>query len=280
MTAERFGNITTREEYIAASGEPDFIDLHSSLGSLTCKHRLYNFEKCSKCNVILYDKPTDLLRDVTFEDLMIASPRRVPIPSDLEAMVQRMREENIEIAKDAETKFKKQIDYVHAQQEQDRINAPMTPGKDRGKNAAIVFEENIIADRATLFPKLHVSQIPTENILLTRGLTVEVTEALGANIIDLTSEASVSTSTITVYLPPCMREPGTTICVQIDGTVVVEYMVEAILRRHTELASDKWCLRWIDDDEDAPDFDLPPIDGDQFVLRLNANELCMCPDSS
>ena len=267
---------TTRED------KGDFLSQLSRVCATVCSHSVKDFERCELCNVLLFERPIDALRDIPFADLLVASPRYKPLSSrELEATIARMHAENEVIASDANTKFRKQIDFLNAQLEQASLSVPLTPGRDKRVNPPIVFQTNLVEEeRGVMFPKVALDTFPSADLLLKRDLTSGVSiESTDENIINLASESSVSTSILRVFLPPYREDP---LVVQVDGIISVEDVIEAILNRHGHLLDvrvAKWCLRWTEDDDTSPDHDLPAVDSSQIVMILNAKELCLCPDA-
>ena len=257
----------------------DSVDRWARCDSGSCPHQLKDFQRCTICDVIIYDRPMDTLKDVPFEELLIASPRnRVPKDSELADITKRLKGENALIELDAKTKFKKQRDYVltSLHQVSPGITHRDVAARSATSQASIPFKQNATADMHLLFPKLEVATPP---LRLHGGDDLQsVTESIGdgePDTLNLTDATSLYTSQIRIHLPPFS---GESIVVNVDSGVSAMELVEAVVVRQGLDQSIGWYLRWTDDDDACPDFDLGIVDGDLQVMSLNATELCLCND--
>ncbi len=255
-------------------------DEWSRCGAFTCPHDLKDLERCRICNVIIYDRPLDSLKELPFSQLMIASPRsRVPSESELPDLLKRLKGENALIDLDSRTKFRRQKDYIQAQLSQ--VSTPTTggPSGQSTKPHVVTFEENISEDRAILFPKIDVPvrQQTFESNSMTRLNSIATSQATDSNdALVLVSGDALGTTRLKVYLSPF---DGDFVELVVDSAVTVAQTINAIIDHKKLDMTCFWTLRWVEDDDGRPDFDLPPVDSDQTIANLNASELCMCsPD--
>lgn len=207
---------------------------------------------------------------------MIASPRmRVPNQADLPDLIKRLKGENALIELDAKTKFKKQKDYVQVHLSQ---ALPPSGSNAELKPKTIQFVQNVQADRNTLFPKL---QVPTrqetdESSNISRLNSVATSHASEASeCLVLAHAEALKKHTVKVFLPPF---DGTAVDVMVDDTVTIARLVDALVHQQRLGRADPWCMRWSEDEDGTPDFDLPLLGSTQLVADLNASELCLCRD--
>lgn len=246
-------------------------------GASLCPHNPKDMQKCEICNVIIYDRPLDSLKDIPFEDLMISSPRsKIPSEAELPDLIKRLKGENALIELDSRTKFKKQRDYVYAHI--GPSNSQVGPSAEV-KPTIVQFSENAFEDRAILFPKveLPVRQQTFESNSMTRLNSIATSQATDSNdALILVSGDALGTARVKVYISPF---DGDFVDIVVDSAVKVSQAINAIIDHKKLDMTCFWTLRWAEDEEGHPDFDLPPIDMNQLVTNLNANELCMCsPD--
>lgn len=238
------------------------VDKLSRVCSKVCTHKLGNLERCTICDVIIYDYGTSL-NSLTFDELLIASPRHVfPSNEEIEATTARILIENEQIAK---TKFRYQIDQIQLEQSSSTQNV---------KSAVIQFAENADPEqRSQLFQKRTEVPVPVK---LRRTLTDEPKGKGEGNYINMqTDEISAPTLSTQIQII-LIHEGGEVINIDIHPSVTVDDVISAIIERKPHLSNQQWCIRWIDDDGE-PDFDLPPVDPETFVHSLNIAELSMCP---
>jgi hypothetical protein len=248
-------------------------------GAFACPHELKDLEYCQICDVIIYDRPLDSLKELPFSDLMIASPRsRVPTTQELPDLLKRLKGENALIDLDSRTKFRKQKEYVQAQISQSSGPHPGTSVPEV-KPTIVNFTENLSDDRDILFPKLHtpVRQQTFESNSMSRLNSFATSQATDSNeALILVSGDAVGTTRVKVYISPF---DGDFVELVVDSAVTASQAINAIIDFKKLDMTSFWSLRWTEDEDGRPDFDLPPIDMVQTLTNLNAAELCMCcPD--
>lgn len=242
-------------------------------GAFACPHQLKDLERCDECTVIIYDRPLDSLKEMSFEDLMIASPRsRVPTEIELPDLLKRLKGENALIDLDSRTKFKKQKDYIqaHLGQVGGSSSAPET------KPNVVVFSDNVSQDRAIIFPKmdLPIRQQTYESNSMTRLNSIATSQATESNeALVMVSGDAIGTTRLKVHISPFV---GDCIELVVDSAVTVSEAINAIIDSKKLDMTCFWTFRWTEDEEGNPDFDLPPIDMNQTITNLNASELCLC----
>ena len=250
-------------------------DKWARCGAFTCTHQLKDLERCPECDVIIYDRPLDSLKEISFEDLMLASPRsRVPNESDLADLLKRLKGENALIELDSRTKFKKQKDYIQAHLSQAGQPSVSTETKPN----VVVFSENVTVDRSILFPKMEVpirQQTFESNNSVTRLNSIATSQGTenGTDAIILVSGDAAGTAQVKVFISPFQ---GDFVELVVDSAVTVSEAINAIVDSKKLDMTCFWTLRWSEDEEGRPDFDLPPIDMNQQITNLNATELCLC----
>ena len=221
-------------------------------------------QRCESCDVIVYDRSLDSLREAPFEDLIIASPRRKILSgSEVKELVSRLTIENELLASDVKTKFRTQKDYINAQ-----IAAVSGTTSDHRQKASIVFRETIQIDRHILFPK--EDSTPFAPALRQSVSPESIQEEVHGFY--LGSPSAVARSRIKIFVPPYDEDDF--ILISVDGTVTVQQVLESVISENPHLAN--YILRWTEDDETKPDYDLPPVEPDQIITALGADILCMC----
>ena len=248
-------------------------------GAFLCPHELKDLEHCQIGDVIIYDRPLESLKELPFTDLMIASPRsRVPTEQELPDLLKRLKGENALIDLDSRTKFRKQKEYVQAQINQSTSSHPGASSPEV-KPAIVTFTENISDDRVILFPKIDtpVRQQTFESNSMTRLNSIATSQATDSNdALVMVSGDAIGTTRLRVYISPF---DGDFVDLVVDSAVTVSQAINAIIDHKKLDMTCFWSLRWTEDEDGRPDFDLPPIDMDQTITNLNAAELCMCsPD--
>ena len=230
-------------------------DLLDALGrnSRRCTHKLRDFQKCNICNVILFDRPMDTLGEMPWHNLLIASPRmKEPSQDEIANIIKRFNGENALIELDAKTKFKKQSDYVEAHFAQStKVHAL---NKRTKEGLSIAFKDNLRTARESLFPKVSIPPSPEKDA------------------VESSTHNLFSTYVIKIYPPPYS---GHAIELTIQSTVTAADLVRLIVRERRLAESHNWRLRWVEDDESSPDFDLPALEDNQVVAELNTTELCL-----
>ncbi len=253
------------------------MSMWAQCGAAVCPHNLKDLEKCDICNVIIFDRPLDSLKDIPFDDLMIASPRsRIPAEEDLPDLLKRLKGENALIELDSRTKFKKQKDYVHAH----LAPAGSQSNAHEVKPSVVHFVENANHEaRSVLFPKIEIPgrQQTFESNSMTRLNSIATSQTTENNdALVLVTGDSIGTARIKIHISPFNGDVAEIV---VDSAVTVSQVINAIVDWKKLDMTCFWTLRWVEDEEGHPDYDLPPIDMNQILTNLNATELCLCsPD--
>jgi hypothetical protein len=233
----------------------DILDQLSRRGASICKHVIPHGEKCNACNILLYDSD-ETIKDASFADLLIASPRKKHAVdrSELQHRIRQIREQ-------LRTPMVYQKDYIEAS-----IAKSMN-----SRSRVITHKSNTILAREKLFPKiLPVKADPPPKS--------EDSPQESTGIIDLTLCHSPSRMRLRVLLPPYGLEVSPMI-IDVDDSVSGRALIARLMsEEHLGLDSSRsYVLRWVEDeDEMLPDLDLPPIDPDQPLTSINTNVLCLC----
>ena len=227
-----------------------------------CTHQIPNGEKCTVCNVILYEHD-DYMKEATFADLLISSPRR-KAPLNRESMEERMRRMD-EIIKgltvESNNPILRQKEYIAA-----------NLAKSQAVRSRIVtFKNNANRSREVLFPKL----VP-ERASQSEQSPQTIDHSTG--ILSLACSDSPTRLRIRIVLPPF--GPDSSILVaDVDDSVSGRELIDAIVSEEENRLdqSKSYVLRWVEDEEElVPDMDLPPVDSDQPLTSINTNVLCLC----
>lgn len=241
--------------------EQDAIDSLSRNLSGICSHRLKDWQKCTLCNVIMFENPHDALGDLPWDDLIIASPRMKQLdPAEIPDMIRRMKGENALLELDSRTKFRKHTEFIDAhfsQTSQLHASGPK-------ESVVVNFRPNIQGDRDSVFPKVPYT-------------TAQEFQSIAPSREGSDCEAppeTVKDPRIRIFLPPY---GGKDIYMGIHRSVRARDLIIDILSKAKDLSEAiNWRLRWAEDEEEGlPDYELPAIDGEQIVMDLNTTELCL-----
>ena len=247
------------------------LDMWARCGAVICPHDLRDMQRCITCNVIKFDRPLDALKDVPFEDLLLVSPRHRPIPNlgELAELTKRIKGENALIELDAKTHFKKQRDYVLASitnaSKEMRTLSPTA-------SKTIEFAPNIVGDRTLLFPREEIRQLDLRIKPSDAVSEREISPVEDISVIRLASTAAVNVVRVSIHRTPFGNSDP--VKIEVGPGTTVAALIEAVNEPDT---GKQYELRWTEDDEEPlPDYDLPAIDADQYVVDLNATDFCLC----
>lgn len=229
----------------------------------------HGHERCTICDVVVYDRNSNTIQDAPFDDILVSSPRYRKLPeSEIAGLVERFRVENQLIEADVKSgKLRSQKEYIDAQL------AATSSGQtsDHVSMNCVRFKDNIESSLEELFPKLDL----TTTIISTPHKDVSPrTLADELDGLNLVSSSSSNRAQIRVYVEPY----GTSdfVGVFLDDSVRVIDVLRALAQHNRDYANS--VLRWVEDDSDsrlAPDFDLPVIDEHQLVMTLGVNQVCL-----
>jgi hypothetical protein len=237
----------------------DFLDILARTGSLTCRHVIPTGTKCSECNVILYDS-VEYVKDASFADLLVASPRRKRIDDQyIQGQMDMLRSLNDQLDRSS---IVYQREYIEANIAKTRTARPRV----------VTHSINSKSSRAALFPKIapaHVDEFVSE--------FADVPDVV-VGVISLASADSPSRTRLQIILAPYGPDSAPVV-VDIDESVSGADLIQRLLSEaRLDLdAAKQYVFRWLEDeDEMVPDMDLPYIDPNQPLTSINTNVLCLC----
>ena len=243
----------------------DILDLLGRNLSECCPHRLKDWQKCTVCDAIFFDRPLDTIGDMPWDELIISSPRmKQPDLAELPDLIKRLTGENAILELDiSSNKIKSQSEYVNAHLLQ--VSKSHASGSSEQCAIEVRFSPNLQGDRESLFPKLPC-----------RGEQRASKPDIQSGKVDQEPKPAYQQSPlpfrITIYLPPYTGEG---IVVKLARAAVAGDLVLQIVKDEDLDEGKKWSLRWTEDGEGCPDYDLPAIADDQVVMDLNTKELCL-----
>lgn len=242
--------------------------------SQVCPHlrNTKDVARCAECNVVAYDRYNSNIQDDAFEDILVSSPRYRKLPdSEISNLVERFRIENQQIVTDIKSgKLRTQKEYIDAQL------SGTSSGQlgEQSTMTSVEFEDNIELSLEELFPKLPLipETFPTmHQDVSPQSFLVEELDGL-----NLASSSSLNKAQIRVYVEPY----GTNdyVGIYLDDAVRVSDIQRALGHHNREYANS--VIRWAEDDTTDkskvyPDYDLPVIEGDQLVMALGVNKVCL-----
>lgn len=242
----------------------DILDLLGRNLSECCPHRLKDWQKCTVCDAIFFDRPLDTICDRPWDDLVISSPRmKQPDLAELPDLIKRLTRENAILELDIKSnKIKTQSEYVKAHLLQS--SKSHESGSSEQRATEVRFSPNPQGDRELLFPKLPCrGERPFKPEIESGKVDQEPKPAF---------QLSPLPFLITIYLPPYSGEG---IVVKLAQSAVSGDLIQQIVKNEDLDEGKKWSLRWTEDGEGCPDYDLPAIADDQIVMDLNTKELCL-----